>query len=273
MNRIILLALCGFVSAPAAAQVVLPKASPQVSVTQQVGVTQVTVSYHRPGAKKRTIWGKLVRYGEVWRAGANEATTVEFDRDVTVGSKQIRKGKYALFITPKKRGAWTIILNSDAGQWGSYAHDPKKDVARFEVTPKRAPHQEWLQFGFQGLSDFGATLQMRWGKLAVNIPIVVDTVAHVEAGFSKAKTWREHVNSAAWLMKNKTPKSALKHLEASIVLSATWYNVWLKAQALHASGDTAAAKTSAQKALTLGKKASNFKPNDKATIEKALARW
>ncbi|MFT7622423.1 MAG: hypothetical protein ACI9WU_001596, partial [Myxococcota bacterium] len=108
-----------FVS-PASAKLQLPEASPEAGSMQMVGVTNISINYHAPAARGRKLFGKLVPWGEVWRAGANEATTIEFAHDVSFGGRATKAGKYALFVRPNKKGAWQVILNSKAGQWGAY---------------------------------------------------------------------------------------------------------------------------------------------------------
>src|SRR4029077_5149846 len=95
----------------------LPAASPAASVSQVFGLTKVNIEYHSPGVKGRTIWGNLVPYDSVWRTGANEATTIDFSTNVIIGGTKVKAGKYALFTIPGK-DTWTIIINSEADQWG-----------------------------------------------------------------------------------------------------------------------------------------------------------
>ena len=110
------------------------------------GSVNLEIKYGSPSVKKRKIWGDLVPYGEIWRTGANEATTFEVSRDVLVNGKPLPKGKYALFTIPDEK-TWTLVFNQDANQWGAYNYDEKKDVLRVNATPKKAkaPSEE-LEF-------------------------------------------------------------------------------------------------------------------------------
>ena len=110
----------------------LPRASPGAAVEQEVGVTKIRIDYNRPGVKGREIWGKLVPYGEVWRAGANHATNLSFSTPVKVQGIDVAAGKYALFAIPGPE-QWKVILNSEADQWGAYFRKPEKDVVSFTV--------------------------------------------------------------------------------------------------------------------------------------------
>lgn len=147
--------------------------SPAASVSQTLGITDIDVKYHRPGVKGREIWGKLVPYDQVWRAGANEATTISFSTAVKVAGKSVPAGVYALFVLPAK-DKWTFILSKQAQQWGAFTYQPAQDQARFEVTPATAPLREWLAFELepQGKNTVMAALQ--WEKLKASFPIEVD---------------------------------------------------------------------------------------------------
>lgn len=116
--------------------------SPPATATGKVGAATITINYSSPGVKGRKIWGELVPFDKVWRAGANEATIFETDKDITVEGKSLKAGKYSLYAIPGQN-EWTIILNSQTGQWGvkndeSTTEDPAKDVLRVVVKPKKS---------------------------------------------------------------------------------------------------------------------------------------
>lgn len=122
---------------------------------------KVTLEYGRPNVGGRAIWGALVPYGQVWRAGANEATTISFDKDVTIEGKPLAKGTYALFATPTEK-SWTVIFNKTANQWGAFDRDPAQDVLSVTVTPKAGEMVESLDFVIEGKE-----VRLRWEKLVV----------------------------------------------------------------------------------------------------------
>ncbi len=165
------LALGAALAAPAAVE--LPRPSPGATISEKVGTAKATVSYHRPAVKGREIWGALVPYGEVWRLGANDATTLEITEDAKVAGQALPAGTYALFAIPGK-ASWTIVVNADPRQWGAYFRDPKKDVLSFPVTPEAGPHQEWLEFRFLPASRSAVRLEMAWEKLRVGFPLEFD---------------------------------------------------------------------------------------------------
>ncbi|RAK63567.1 DUF2911 domain-containing protein [Hymenobacter edaphi] len=114
------------------------KPSPAATATGKAGKATVTVKYSSPAVKGRTIWGGLEPYGKVWRAGANEATTVTFDQPVTVEGKALPAGTYAFFVIPMEKDAWTVIFNKTANQWGAFKYDEKQDALRASVKPRKA---------------------------------------------------------------------------------------------------------------------------------------
>lgn len=113
------------------------KPSPAATATGKIGATDVTVNYSSPGVKGRKIFGGLEPYDKVWRAGANEATTVEFSKDVKVEGKALPAGKYGFFLIPSEK-QWTVIFNKVPNQWGAFKYDGKQDALRVMVTPRKA---------------------------------------------------------------------------------------------------------------------------------------
>lgn len=110
-----------------------PRKSPKRKAEGTLDGVKVTITYGSPQVRERTIWGELVPYGELWRTGANEATTIEFGQDVIIKEKTIPAGKYALFTIPQEKGEWTLILNENWDQWGTNDYEESKDVARLQV--------------------------------------------------------------------------------------------------------------------------------------------
>ncbi|MBF9223253.1 DUF2911 domain-containing protein [Hymenobacter sp. BT662] len=113
------------------------KPSPPATATGKIGGADVTVNYSSPGVKGRKIFGGMEPYGKVWRAGANEATTVEFSKDVTVEGKPLPAGKYGFFLIPAEKDKWTVIFNKVPNQWGAFKYDEKQDALRVMVAPRK----------------------------------------------------------------------------------------------------------------------------------------
>lgn len=161
---------------PAAAQTQLttPRVSPHARVEQTVGLTELAVDYHRPAVNGRRVWGDLVPFGEVWRAGANENTVFETSTEIRVGGEALPAGRYGLHTIPTD-GAWTVIFSTVSTAWGSYTYDPAEDALRVAVTPREGPHTERLAFRFEAPTDTSATLVLAWDTLEVPVALTVDT--------------------------------------------------------------------------------------------------
>ena len=153
------------------------------SVTQRLGTdTDITISYSRPGVKGRTIWGDLVPYGlnpgnnysdnkpYPWRAGANKSSILETNKDLLIGGKKLPAGKYSIHMVPSKTD-WKIMFNKNAELWGSYKYNKAEDAVSITVTPVKAPHEEWLRFGFENLAGTSATAYLHWEELKVPFKI------------------------------------------------------------------------------------------------------
>lgn len=138
------------------------KGSPDAEVFQVVGDSEITITYSRPGVKGRVIWGELVPYGKIWRAGANDKTAIEFEDDVVINGEAIPAGIYSFYVLPEEN-EWTLILNSNWEGHGT-EHDQDADVLRFTVKPEDAPHEEWLRYGFDDLEDAACTIYLHWEK-------------------------------------------------------------------------------------------------------------
>lgn len=146
--------------------------SPKAEVMQTVGLTDIRIIYSRPGVKDRTIWGKLVPYNSVWRAGADEATKFIFSTDVTIEGKLLKKGSYSFFAIPGKN-EWTLIFNKVADQWGAFEYNESQDALRIKVKPEKGSFQEWLAYTITKTSDTTATVRLEWEKIKVPFKIEV----------------------------------------------------------------------------------------------------
>ncbi len=160
-----------------------PRLSLKAGVYQRIGVdTDINISYSRPGVKGRKIWGGLVPYGLApgtkeskdkpfpWRGGANECTTIDFSKDVTIDGHKLPAGKYSMDFIPEPN-EWTVIFNKDTTIWGSFLYNEKDDALRIKVKPVAAPFQEWLSYGFDDLNGYSCTAYLWWEKLKVPFKI------------------------------------------------------------------------------------------------------
>jgi hypothetical protein len=252
----------------------LPRPSPTAKITQQVGLTEISVEYSSPAVKGRKIWDGLVPYDKMWRTVANTATKITFSKDVTFADKPVPAGTYALFTIPTK-GAWTVILNKKADQPGTAAeYKADLDLLRVQLTPTAAPFRERMAFIFSNMTDDKATLDLEWEKLRLSIPIGVATAQQALANITSAvdKGWRVYANSARYMLETKKDyETGLKYIDTSLGLKEDWFNVWIKAQLLAAKGDVKGAVATGEKAEALGEKNSNFFLA--ADVKKGLAEW
>ena len=152
--------------------------SPKASVVQTIGTTEVTISYSRPGVKGRKIWGGLVPYNKVWRAGANEATSFTFSTPVTIHGKKFHAGAYGFFVIPTP-DKWTVIFNKVADQWGAFEYNEAEDFYRFKVKPESTNYHEWLEYTFTDMKvdttgvHNSAVVNLIWKNLKV--PFKIET--------------------------------------------------------------------------------------------------
>ena len=254
----------------------LPRASQKASVMQTVGLTDITITYSRPGVKGRKVWGTLVPNDAVWRTGANEATTIAFSDDVTVGGNKLAKGTYSLHTIPGAN-EWTVIFNSVADQWGSYSYDATKDVARVKVKPERsAEFREWLTFDIPEVSTDSAKVVMRWENVAVPFTVNTDSTTKALAAAQKAITnvendqWLIPYRAADFAFQNDRMDEASKWLDLAMKERENTATLWLKARMQAKRGDRANAIKTAEAAIA------KAGPNDTAfasEIKKVSDTW
>jgi len=245
-NGLLLLGVLLTGATPALAQaprLSLPDASPHAAVSQRVGLTDITIDYHRPAVGKRKVWGALVPYDEVWRAGANENTTISFSSPVTVGGKQLAAGTYGLHMIPGP-SKWTVILSNVATAWGSFSYDEKEDAVRLTATPTPAEMEESLEYRFEKPTETSVDVVLHWEKLQVSFPVSADTKAVTLAslkgqlrGLSRF-SWQGWHNASQWALKNDELDQALAWADKSISLQPTYPNLTNKAAILEKKKDT-----------------------------------
>lgn len=264
-------------AAPAAARLELPRPSQKATVTQTVGLTDLSVVYSRPGVKGRVIWGDLVPYDQPWRTGANEATTFTCSQDVTVEGQPLPTGTYSLFTIPGVK-EWTVVFNTQKDLWGAYQYQPEHDTLRVQVTPREAPHEEWMSFRFDDPTWSGTTLTLYWDQLAVPIRIDVNDVEECLAavrdsiGNASADDWRTLYRGASFCLDaGVNLEEGAKWAERSVAISKGYYNTSLLARYRAAARDLKGAIALAEEAIGIGRAA---KPaNDTVPTERLLAEW
>jgi hypothetical protein len=289
----------------ASAQLRLPRPSPKSTVTQAIGVTDVTITYSRPGVKGRKLWGDppadiyakgeatlddasrrpegmaLVPYGHIWRTGANEATQFTVTDDVLVNGQRLPAGSYSLHTIPGK-DEWTIIFNGVANLPGSFNYNAANDALRVKAKPQMvADNQEWLSFSIDPLSENSAQVNLRWEKL--HLPFTVEVKDMPQVALAKARTavaaaktddWQTPFNAANYAKNNKATEDAarwydqaLRAIDEQIKTKENYENLARRANILYNAGRSSDALAAAERALTLGK----AEKADTSALEKRVA--
>jgi len=208
-----------------------PRVSPGAKISQTIGLTNVEITYHRPGVKDRVIWGDLVPYDKIWRTGANEATTIKFSHDVMIEGKKLAAGTYGLFTVPGK-DEWSFVFSKQTDIWGTYNYKQDQDVLRVTVKPKVAPHCEWMQFGFGKLTDDSVVIYFHWEKLMVGFSVKVETETMVFKGIEKEviNAYRSTYYAANYAYKKEKYDKAKNWIKISVTTKKTHWNMLLKAK-------------------------------------------
>jgi len=265
-----------FAQTPAAPKIDFPAASPSATVTQRVGLTDIQISYARPGAKGRKVFGGLVPYDHVWRTGANTATKLSLSTPVKLNGTAIAAGTYELFTIP---GAteWTVIIHKNMSQWGAYSYDAKNDVARIKATPVSLPTAvESLDIGLNDLRDESATLNITWEKTRVPVALTVDVkstlVPQIEAIMAGGGDKLPYASAAMYYLENGLDlKKAAAWMDAAVATNPdAFYLVYRKALILEKMGDKAGAATTARKSIEGANKASGAIRDEYVSLNEAL---
>lgn len=259
---IAMLTLVALHGSPAQPNLPVPQPSPLASISQTVGITVVDVTYHRPAVKGRKVWGGLVPYDEVWRAGANENTTVSFSTAVRFAGTTIPAGTYGLHMIPTT-GTWTVIVNKNSTAWGSYFYKQSEDALRFTVEPKANPFHEWLQYEFSDITDSSTVLSLLWENLRIPITMNFDTpglvLAHARDAYLRGPagfTWQGFNQAAQYASQHGGDlEEALQWADRSLQYGANFNNLRTKAAIIEKRGDANGAKALRARAMQVASEA------------------
>lgn len=266
-----------------AQEIKLPRLSPKSSVSYTIGLTEVSVNYSAPAVKERIIWGNVVPYDKIWRAGANEATTVEFSTDVNMEGQTLKAGKYSLFIIPSET-EWTIILNKKPEQWGAYTYDESEDAIRFIVTPKmNEGQQERLTYSIHDMKMDMGYIKLAWEKMRLYMRFKVDVMEQAMANIIDAleaspedKKWVVYAQGAQFLIDaDSNADQAVEWAKKSTDQFSTSWNWYIRAQAEARKGDMMAAVASGTKSAEIGLADENdhYYEDNKVEINSAIQSW
>jgi Protein of unknown function (DUF2911) len=244
-----------FKSGGQAVELRLPTVSQRAISTQRIGLTDITVNYSRPLVGGREIWGKEVPYGQVWRSGANENTTIAFTDDVSVEGHALPAGTYGLHTIPAA-DQWTIIFSKNSTSWGSFSYDEKEDALRVTVKPRAAEFVEALTYSFDDPKPDSVAVTLRWAKVAVPFHVSADVNAIVLRSIQNQLrntggfTWAGYDEAANWLLDaNQNLDQAMKWEEESIKNEERFENLMGKSLILEAQGKKQEAEAVKTRAL------------------------
>ena len=278
MKKLILLTFICSLSLSVNAQIKSPQPSTSQTVTQTVGLTNIELSYSRPSMRERNIFGELVPYGKMWRTGANKNTTITFDKDVIIGSKEVKAGTYAIFTKPNAQ-SWEVYFYSDSSNWGTpAAWENEKVVASIKANVVAMPMEvETFTISFDAITNDSATLGFRWDHTYVAVPISFFTDTQVtksiESVMSGPNAGDYYTAAVYYLNADKDIKKAKNWIDKAIEMRenpAFWY--YRQQSLIYAkSGDKNGAIKAAKKSLALAKDAGN--EDYVALNTKSLKAW
>lgn len=245
------------------AQVRTPQASPKANIVQTVGLTEVEIDYSRPAVKGRTIFGDLVPFGKLWRAGANGNSTIMFSEDIEVGGAKLAKGKYAIYVIPKV-DTWEVIFYKESSNWGlPEQFDESKVAVRTTVKPVMLNRNvETFTIAINDLHNDGGTLEISWEKTLVQVPFVVPTQKTALASIEKAlagPSKQEYYQAAQYYFQsNLDNNKALEYINKAVPdANSPFWMLRQKSLIQAKSGDKKGAIATAKQSLEAAKKANN----------------
>ena len=249
-----------------------PRPSPDATVTQYIGVTKVTIDYSSPAVKDRKIWGELVPFGEVWRTGANEATTITFTDTVIINGNELAAGTYGIHTLPNAN-EWEIIFSKDTPVDGSSTFDPKKEVLRIKVKPEEHHFIERMTFLFTDVTDNSGNVALIWEKLKVSFKVEVKTQDLTLQKARDAFKWNQLMAAATYsLEQNTNLDEGFKWIQASTLINENYWNNRILAQYYDKMDKKSEAISTMGKAIELGGKMPNA-PFDFDRMKQTLADW
>ena len=253
-------------------QLKTPRPSPDATVIQFVGVTEVKIDYGSPGVKGRKVWGELVPIGEIWRTGANEATTITFSDPVKVNGTELPSGTYGIHTIPNE-SEWEFIFSKDTKIDGSSNFNKDKEVLRVKAKPEEHHFMERMTFLFTDVTDNSAKVNLLWDKINVSFSIETNTQELFLSNARQQLSWSPSFQAAQYCLTADTNlDEALRWIEASCLINEVYWNTRVKAQIQNKLGMKKEAIATMEKAIALGSKMENA-PFDFDNMKSMLAEW
>jgi hypothetical protein len=262
---------------PPAPRIDFPAASPTATLSQHLGVTDITVVYSRPSSKGRVMLGGNNPYGTVWRTGANSATTLTISTPITIQGSRLDAGSYEVFSIPGE-DQWTVIFQKASQQWGAYSYDPKADVLRVTAKPVvLASPVETFTIDFNDIRNESATLNLIWEKTRVPLAVTTDAVSvvvpQIEAAMAAPGTKPYAAAAIFYVDHDLDLDKALAWIQAAIAETPpspyTFALLYQEARILAKKGDKAGAEAAALKSIDAAKDAGPAK-DEYIRLNKAL---
>lgn len=249
-----------------------PRPSPDATVSQFVGVTKITIDYSSPAVKGRKIWGELVPFGQVWRTGANEATTITFSDAVTINGTELPAGTYGLHSMPNNN-EWEIIFSKDTQIDGGSTFDPKKEVLRIKVKPEEHHFMERMTFLFANATDNSVDVKLIWDKLVVGFKVEVKSQDLTLQKARDSFKWNQLMAAATYnLEQNISLDEGFRWIQASTLINENYWNTRVLAQYYGKMNKKSEAIATMEKAIEMGSKMQN-PPFDFERMKQMLADW
>lgn len=243
------------------AQVQLPPASSTTTVIQGLGIKNIILSYQRPNAKGRKVFGELVPYNEVWRTGANNIPTITFDEEVNIEGNVVPAGTYGLFTIPNKT-EWTVVLSENPKQWGAYQYKKEDDFLRFKVKPTTlAKKVETFTISFDDVTTNSTKVSLAWENTKIAFSIKTDQSNEIMASIEQAMLGEKkpYFQAAQYYFNNNLDiKKAAEWAKLADEgnTGAPHIKYW-KSRILAKAGDKAGARKAAQEGVEMATKANN----------------
>jgi hypothetical protein len=263
---------------PAPVRLAQLRVSPASTLSQEIGISKIDLTFARPAVKGRKIWGGLVPFGEVWRAGANNATVITFSHAAKVAGKDVPAGTNGFFVIPNEK-SWTLILNKKAKQWGAYEYKKEEDLMRWEATPQAGPFLEYLDYRVMPSDISNATVELGWEKLRVSFPVAFDTRTIYWAQLEDKLKQAPETDWVPWYQAAKycqdqgiEPQKAQTWIEKSLKAGQSFWNHETAARIDKDAKRMPEALAHLQKAIDLSKPGGAPKEYTE-NLEKELAAW
>ena len=266
------------------ADVALPRMSPSARISFSIGFTDIDISYSSPAIRNRAVWGNIVPYNQLWRAGANEATVITFSEDVKINDQLLAAGSYSFFVIPHRDGFWTAIFNRDTEQWGVRRYDESKDALRVKApVDTLCDREERLHYYISDNSLDQGTLCLRWEHRQMCLTITTfleeqlrKKIAETNSSMSLDSSWMTFAEVAEFL--SSSPQYLDWALSFALESTARYdacRNWWIRAQIEARKGDYPTAIKSATRSLDSGKSTADdaFYNNQEQIIREQISEW